>query len=247
VSLPTPYYERNGITIYCGDCREILPQLKAVESVITDPVWPNASPDLQGNDDPAGLFQQMCEALPLAERLVVQLGCDSDPRFLQGIPSRWDFLRVCWLDYARPSYKGRLLYTGDVAYAFGVPPAFIKGRQVMSGMCHSSRSDREYLRHTAANYHKKEFTAPDRLPHPCARRLEHVVWLVNQFSDHQVIDPFMGIGTAAVAAKKLSRQFIGIEIEEKYCEIAVKRLSQEVMNFDEFHTPRNLEKELKSE
>jgi len=224
-----PYYQEEGITIYCADCREILPELEAVESVITDPVWPNASPTLQGSDDPAGLFKQMCESLPQAERLVVQLGCDSDPRFLQVIPSRWLFLRVCWLDYARPSYKGRLLYTGDVAYAFGVPPAFIPGRQVMSGMCRSSRSDREYHRHTAANCHKKEFTSPDGLPHPCARRLEHVVWLVNQFSDYQVVDPFMGIGTAAVAAKKLNRQFIGIEIEEKYCEIAVKRLSQSVM------------------
>ena len=235
MSLPTPYYERNGITIYCGDCREILPELGPVESVITDPVWPNTSVSLQGHADPAGLFQQMCQVLPRAQRLVVQLGCDSDPRFLQGIPSSWPFLRVCWLDYARPSFKGRLLYTGDVAYAFGVPPDFIQGRQVMSGMCRSSRSDREYQRHTKANVHKKEFTAPDGLPHPCPRRLEHVVWLVNQLSDHQVVDPFMGSGTAAVAAKKLNRQFIGIEIEEKYCEIAAKRLSQEVMVFP--HSP----------
>jgi len=59
------------------------------------------------------------------------------------------------------------------------------------------------------------------------------MWLVNQFSDHQVIDPFMGIGTAAVAAKRLNRSFIGIEIEEKYCEIAVKRLAQSVMTLPE--------------
>ena len=62
MSLPTPYYDRNGITIYCGDCREILPELGPVESVITDPVWPNAAVALIGRDDPAGLFLQMCNA-----------------------------------------------------------------------------------------------------------------------------------------------------------------------------------------
>ena len=171
----------------------------------------------------------MCAALPQAERLIVQLGCDSDPRFLSSIPSIWPFLRVCWLDYARPSYKGRLLYTGDVAYAFGRPPAFIKGRQVMSGMCRSSRPDKDFLRHTKNGKHNFDASEFDGLPHPCPRRLEHVVWLVNQFSDKMVCDPFMGVGTAAVASKFLNRLFVGIEIEEKYCEIAAKRLSQSVL------------------
>ena len=226
------YYQDEWVTIYHGDCREILPELLELESVITDPVWPDTIVDLPGADNPTELFYEMCVALPRAERLIVQLGCDSDPRFLSAIPSRWPFLRVCWLDYARPSYKGRLLYTGDVAYAFGRPPAYIKGRQVMSGMCRSARSDREFVRHTAANVHRKEFTAPDGLPHPCPRRLEHVTWLVKQFSDEAVCDPFMGTGTTAVASKFLNRLFIGIEIEEKYCEIAAKRCSQSVMRLD---------------
>lgn len=223
-----PYYQDDMTKLYLGDCRQVLSDLKALESIIVDPVWPNTIVNLPGAERPTRLFHEMCKAIPRdTERLVVQLGCDSDPRFLKGIPSRWEFLRVCWLDYAQPSYKGRLLYTGDVAYAYGLPPAYIPGRQVMSGICRSTKADNMFLRHTAANVHRKEFTGPVGLPHPCARRLQHVEWLVHQFSDNHVCDPFMGSGTTGVAAKKLGRRFIGIEIKEEYLELAVKRITRQ--------------------
>ncbi len=106
------YYDRAGIQIYLGDCREILPQNGSVETVITDPTWPDADVKINGQENPYQMFAQMCQVIPAGtERLVVQLGCDSDPRFLQGIPAKWPFLRVCWLDYARPSYKLKRLNT----------------------------------------------------------------------------------------------------------------------------------------
>ena len=221
-----PYYQEDKINLYLGDCRDILLELGPVETVITDPVWPDACVDFPGREDPIKLFGEMCRVLPRADRLIIQLGCDSDPRFLSVVPSQWEFLRVCWLDYARPSYKGRLLYTGDVAYAYGKPPDYIKGRQVMSGMCRSTRADRLFIRGTGSNYHKKTFTGrpEDNLPHPSPRRLQHVEWLVHQFSDNQVCDPFLGSGTTGVAAKKLGREFIGIEIKEEYLELAIKRI-----------------------
>lgn len=239
-----PYYDdpRSHIAIFHGDARTILPKLTGIETVITDPVWPNAAVPFQGRERPRELFKEVCEAIPeMAQRLVVQLGCDSDPRFLHVVGDRWKFLRVCWLDYARPSYKGRLLYTGDVAYVFGSPPAFIKGRQVMSGMCRSTKADAMFLRRSGPQHRKQLFNKRaifDGLPHPAPRRLQHVMWLVHQFSDQMICDPLMGSGTTLVAAKEHGRHAIGIDIKERYCELAVKRLAQEVFTWESHDPPR---------
>ncbi len=76
---------------------------------------------------------------------------------------------------------------------------------------------------------------PQGIPRPSnPKPLGVMKWALMQApADCQtILDPFMGSGTSIVAAKALDRQAIGIEIEEKYCEIAAKRLSQEVLCFE---------------
>jgi site-specific DNA-methyltransferase (adenine-specific) len=224
-----PYYEEAGITIYHGDCREILPQLPNVDAVITDPVWPNSSPLLIGADRPVELFAEMASLLPgLTTRLVIHLGCDSDPKMLSGVPDSFKFFRVCWLEYACPKRKGRLLYTGDVAYVYGPPVASKPKLRVISGRYMSTRSDSHRTRLTKY----KEYGKAVEGLHPCPRRLQHLRWLVSRFAEGTVLDPFAGSGTTLIAAKINGLSAIGIEIEERYCEIAANRLRQSVLNFE---------------
>lgn len=221
----TPYYQDSHITLYHGDCREILPQISDCPPVcITDPVWPNSVFD---GIDPLQLFREMCGILPCTT-LVVHLGCTSDPRFLSAVPPQWPFLRLCWLRYARPSYRGRVLVGSDVAYVFGTPPPVRPGRQVLSGEI-VARNNTDKWQHTKRGNGTSEGIDYHTLPHPAPRRYEHVLWLCQQYGTDSVIDPFAGTGTTLRAAKDLGQRAIGIEIEERYCEIAVKRLSQEVL------------------
>lgn len=180
---------------------------------ITDPIWPNASVFIE---DPHDLMSAVMDLLPEGiRRLAIQLGCDSDPRFLETIPDRFEFFRVVWMEFPRMGYKGRLGVTGDVGYLFGEPPPATPGRHIIPGrVMDPSPKGKE-------------------TDHPCPRKIAHVQWLVYRWSDEgdMVIDPFVGSGTTLVAAKNLGRKSIGIEIEERYCEIAAERLSQGVLEF----------------
>lgn len=222
------YYADDWVRIYHGDCREILPQLEHPDTCIVDPVWPNSV--FPGVADPTLLFAEIAELLT-CERLVVHLGCASDPRFLAGVPPRYSVLRVCWLRYARPSYRGRILVGSDVAYAFGVAPPARPGRHVLSGeVC--ARNNATKWQHVGRGGGQSSDVDYEELPHPAPRRYEHVSFLVNVFADRSVLDPCMGTGTTLHAAKDLGIQAVGIEIEERFCEIAAQRCTQEVLDLE---------------
>ena len=64
--------------------------------------------------------------------------------------------------------------------------------------------------------------------HPTGKPESLLLEWVDQFTDagETILDPFMGSGTTGAAAKRIGRKFIGIELEERYCETAARRLSQ---------------------
>lgn len=196
-------------TVICGDCLKIMEEFqdKSV-TIITDPVWPNTTADIPGKDDPYGLFASSSREFGrIAKRLIVHLGTDSDPRILAPIPQTLPFIRTVDLSYARPHYKGRILYGNDIAYIFGEVPISAPNKRVLPGrFCHSTNEKIKY-------------------PHPCPRRLSHVQFLVEFFSEPNdiILDPFCGSGTTLEAAIRCGRKFIGIDIKQEYVDMSITR------------------------
>ena len=208
----TPYFQEDGITIYHADAREILPELSPVNSIITDPVWPNPHPDIIGAGEPHEILSQAARHFPrLASRCVIVLGSLSDPRFLSAIPVVLPFFKVVWLEHIVPGYAGRAMICAEVGYAFGEPIKFAKGQQVIPGQCLSTASDG-----TDHSY-------------VSVRKTKHMRWLVRWFAEGTVLDPFCGTGTILEAAKYHGFKAVGIDINERACELSVQRLRQKVL------------------
>jgi len=199
----TPYYESGGITIYHGDCREVLPELPAVDVILTDPpyglgdrwtggTW-GAAPMYDDakrwdRDIPTGIVIGL---VGLARTVIVWGG-----NLYPLPPSR------CWLAWLKSSAMPTLA-DFELAWTNCDRPSKVW------------REDRN----------------PDgKRQHPTQKPLSLMTWCLGfaQFGE-LVLDPFMGSGTTLRAAKDLGRCAIGIEIEERYCEIAARRLDQEVL------------------
>ncbi len=193
----TPYFSDESVTIYHGDCREVLPSLRA-DAVITDPPY---GVDFRGAEWDASIPMQW---LGLARAVAGSV------LFTTGPLTLWDYPRPDWvLCWARPASNSRAVSGGFNHWT----PVLVYGRRKFPVDLFSLH---------ALAFASKFYDHPSPKPEPL------MVWLVTHGSDpnETVLDPFMGSGTTLVAAKRLGRRAIGIELEEKYCEIAAQRLAQ---------------------
>lgn len=199
------------VRILNGDCRVLLPTIEA-DVLITDPVWPNCPPELLvGWDRPQQLLAEALAVAPAGiRRVVIIMRSDSDPRFLDAVPSRWPFVCLQALSYAVPMYLGRVLGGTEIAYCFGEPVKSREGRRVIP-MWGPKAQPRDRPRNG----------------HPCSRALIHMDWLVQWWSEpgETIVDPFCGSGTIPLAAERCQRHGVGIEIDAGYCALAEERVA----------------------
>ncbi len=214
----TPYYDHAGITIYHGDCREILPELPPVDLVLTDPPYllPHVQfrPEMREQTRTWGNFS--------AARMA-----------FDGYLAMLDAPEMYWfLDEASYPVLYPTLYTHSYALKLLV---WNKGRIGMGGKWRRSFELIAYLSslpNSTKSGRSDIITEPPtrNKVHPYQKPVPLITLLLDASPSAQtILDPFMGSGTTLLAAQNLGRRAIGIEIEERYCEIAVKRLQQEVM------------------
>lgn len=218
-----PYYSDDHVTIYHGDCREILPDLGRVDLVLTDPPY---GINYVSN---SGVGKGTTPITNDGARLSLRLYRDV-LRVLQADHvlwfTRWDAWPDVWVDLGMWfPMRGLLVWDkaspgmGDLKH-WGPSYELIASAGV--GQIVGPR-DGSVLRYPTVPSH-------GRL-HPTEKPVEMLSHLIAKLDAGTVLDPFMGSGTTLRAAKDLGRKAIGVEIEERYCEIAAKRLSQEVLDF----------------
>ena len=192
-----PYYQDEWVTIYHGDCREILPQLPKVDLVLTDPPY-----ELENY------------------RLVAELG----------LPVlAWCGLRT--LPIALTELGNSLTYRGVFAYVNQTTGHMI-GKIINKTHFLLWFGDNKMLGYLPNGYMSVGWGMENN-SHKWAKNPRFIEKAIVAFANASdiILDPFLGNGVTSYCAKKLNRKCIGIEIEEKYCEIAAKRCSQQVFDF----------------
>lgn len=206
-----PYYQDDLVTIYHGDCREVLPSLDLDPMgavAVTDPPYGVGKADW---DDglPLDLLRLTADHTRAMAVIPGIANIGAMPDSLG--PQRYVWTLSAYLTNGMT--RGALGFGNWVAcLLYAIPGLSLYG--------------------TIGDARPFTVGTESHPAHPSPKPLRVMTWIVSSVPDGQIVDPFLGSGTTLLAAKWAGRRAIGIEIEERYCEIAAKRCSQEVLGLE---------------
>ena len=213
-----PYYQDKWVTIYHGDCREILPTLEPVDLVLTDPPYGISYAGAEWDKE---LFSNIIVwLLPLIKEKL-NIGCHAfiwcpfiDINSFDGV-----FIAAKNFGHYRNNMRWMQCWNPIGVLVKGTPRENIIG---------GKNYYESYLSAITAQGNGNNYR---RYDHQTPKPDDTNAYIIAHWSigNDTILDPFLGSGTTCYCAKKLNRKSIGIEIEEKYCEIAAKRCMQTVM------------------
>lgn len=236
VPPPTPYYEDDLVTLFHGDCRALLHELadESVDCVITDPPYTerthkNATTNKAGDRAHALTGDRGFASITDADlrELVAEMG-----RVTRGwVVSTLDYRHAVAFDVDPPTglkvqRLGVWVKTNPTPQITGDRPA-----QGWESIAYMHRADRRSKWNGGGKHGNFVTPIPPPEGHPTAKPLGMVADWVRLFTNpgDTVLDPFAGSGTTLRAAKDEGRKAVGIELDERYCEVIAKRLSQDTL------------------
>lgn len=207
-----PYYEQSGVTIYHGDCAEVIEDWEGerchrFDLLLTDPPYGIGKDGMKASTSSHG-----------GRKAYEFRGWDGETPTMELLMALCGLARV------------QIVWGGNY---FGLPPTqkwlvWDKGQRI-------DQSDGE-LAWTSMPGALRIFTlnraelARDGAVHPTQKPEVLMRWCIDQAGDPRtILDPFMGSGSTLVAAKRIGKSVVGIDRDERYCEIAAQRLQQEAL------------------
>ncbi len=226
-----PYYQDKYATIYHGDCLELLPEMPKVDLVLTDPPYNVSTKDISkgngkylkqnfGDWDNNFNPETFIKLVNLSENGQIYCFCSDGlvGNYCNIFNDLFGFFKllVIWRINPCPQFRKRSYLQNQQYIAWARQGKYVfnfLGQTKMLACWQYKFND-------------------EKIDHPNQKDTKVISKLIKISSDIDslILDPFGGSCTTAVAAKQLNRKCITIEIEEKYCEIGAKRLSQEVLD-----------------
>ena len=209
-----PYYKDEHVTLYHGDCREILPHLPQVDLVLTDP--PYGIGEAAGKNKSRGKLavskdygNDTWDDKPIQQSVIDSL--ITQPAVIFGGNYYAMPPSSCWLVWDKH-------ITGDFAdceLAWTNLPGAVRKIDYLWNGCMKKRPEQRF--------------------HPTQKPLDVMKWCISQADTklkkqvQTILDPFAGSGTTLRAAKDMNRCCIGVEQSKEYCDVIVKRMKQQVL------------------
>ena len=217
------YYQDENVTLYHGDCREVDAWL-AADVLVTDPPYGMGYESRTGESIVNDATTDVREAALSAwgTRAALLFGTWKVER-----PAGTKQLLI-W-DKSEGNGTGALLWSPwgmshEEIYVLGEWPPVVPGGRWREG----GQPAREPGVLRVANYNTQSAIRPD---HPTPKPIALMERLLRRCPPGVIADPFAGSGSTLVAARNLGRSAIGVEMEEKYCEVIAKRLDQYALDF----------------
>lgn len=234
-----PYFEKDGITIYHGDCREILPTLPKVDLVLTDPPYGSGARRDAERQVRGAMLRSMEDADWFSHDSMTTWGMTW---FLRGVLTalRATLSEGAHLYIFTDWRMTPTVYGMAEAHGYRVNHCLVwdKGHFGMGAYWRNQHENivfaslgkpAEMRDHGAGSVLTFPTVSPAARVHPTEKPAPLMRYILEAAPDGTVLDPFCGSGPTLVAARDLGRKAIGIEIEERYCEIAAKRLAQNLL------------------